>query len=116
MRETKTGTLCWDCIKGANECCFMKRLQPVPNWNAKKVLCEGSLTYHVISCPDFKPMREIMTEGRRTMVRCVETGKVYKSIRQCADDLNINRSFISNRLRGGGKTKRGYHFERVECK
>ena len=50
-------TLCWSCSKGANECCFMESLEPVEGWKAKKVLCEGNETYHVIKCPDFEPMR-----------------------------------------------------------
>lgn len=115
MREPKTGTLCWDCSNGVNECCFMKRLEPVPNWKAKKVMCEGGLTYHVIKCPNFKPMRDTTRVVRkRTKVRCVETGRVYTTIRQCATDLNINESFLSRCLCGHVNSIRGLHFERVE--
>ena len=115
MRKMKTETLCWKCSKGANECCFMKSLKPVPNWNAQKVMCEGSPTYRVISCPNFKPLRDsAVSKFKRTRVRCIETGRVYTTIRQCAADLNISACYLSNCLCGRVKSIRGLHFERVE--
>ena len=112
----KTETLCWKCSKGADECCFMQRLEPVPNWKAKKVMCEGSLTYHVISCPNFNQVIDTtLVVRKRTKVRCIETGRVYISISQCASDLNISSGNLSNRLRCGRAISiGGLHYERVD--
>ena len=111
-------TLCWNCAKGADECRFMKCLEPVPNWKAKKVLLEGNTTYHVIRCPNFSPMRETKTKrvytGRGgTKVRIVETGQVFASIRQCASALNVSGSLVSLCL-AGLRNIEGVHIERVE--
>ena len=117
MREQKPSTLCWKCSKGANECSFMQDLEPVPNWKAKKVWCEGGMTYHVISCPNFKPFtiagRKV--EGKRTKVRCVETGRVYPSATKCAKELKISACYLSNCLCGRTPKNsiRGLHFEWV---
>lgn len=113
-------TLCWNCAKGADECCFMKSLEPVPNWKAKKVLCEGNPTYHVIRCPNFSPMREAVRERSKkprkqragTKIRCVETGRVYISIEQCAKDVHLSPSYVSQCLSRRRKHK-GLHFERM---
>lgn len=116
-------TLCWSCSKGADECCFMESLEPVPNWKAKKVLCEGNPTYLVIKCPNFEPMREntVRESKERTKprnrragvkIRCVETGRVYMSIEQCAEDVHLSPSYVSQLL-SGRRTQKHIHFEKV---
>lgn len=114
----ETQSLCWDCSKGANECGFMRSLEPVAGWEADRVLCEGNWTYNVIRCPNFSPMRS--TTGKKNFVgrtgikvRVVETGKVYPSIRRCAEEVNISESYISSYLKGYMKPVKGLHFERV---
>ena len=118
-------SLCWDCAKGAAECCFMKDMEPVQNWKAKKVPYDGyygtSHTYHVINCPDFEASRELgKTEKRRfktkkgTRVRCIETGRVYSSIRECSRDMNISQPVLSSYLAYPVGTVKGYHFEKIK--
>lgn len=43
-------------------------------------------------------------------IKCVETGKVYQSVQQAATELNINRSSISNALRGKSQKAGGFHW------
>lgn len=43
-------------------------------------------------------------------IRCVETGKEYNSITEAAEELNGNRTVLSNAIRHGWKFK-GYRFE-----
>ena len=115
-------TLCWNCAKGADECCFMESLEPVEGWKAKSVLCEGNPTYLVIKCPNFEPMRETVRESKErtkprnqragVKVRCVETGRVYISIEQCAEDVHLSPSYVSQLL-SGRRTHKDIHFERV---
>lgn len=50
-------------------------------------------------------------ERKSKAVRCIETGKEYKSILEAADDLKIHRTGITNVLHGRGKTYKGYTFE-----
>lgn len=45
-----------------------------------------------------------------TPVICVETGDVYPTLEQCADDLGIWHSGISKQLRGEASHCGGYHF------
>ena len=54
------------------------------------------------------------TRGKTVAVRCVETGKVYRSIIEAARDVGIERSRISNVIHGRYKTAGGYHWERYE--
>lgn len=51
--------------------------------------------------------------SRQIKVRVVETGKVYKSIRECARDINVDQTTICQYLLGRIKTCKGYHFEKV---
>lgn len=115
---TYLDSLCWSCSKGANECEFMRSLEPVPNWKAKKVLCEGNETYHVIKCPDFEPMREVNGKppGKKRgkiKVRCVETGIVYSSINKCSKATHISKVCITKCIDGDIDSAKGLHFERV---
>jgi hypothetical protein len=111
-------SLCWNCTKGADECCFMESLEPVEGWKAKKVPYEDDWTYQVISCPDFV-LRQTK-ENEKThkkqksgvKIRCIETGKVYDSIKRCADDIHVSPSYISLCLVGCRKI-RGFHLERL---
>jgi hypothetical protein len=44
-------------------------------------------------------------------VRCIETGKVYPSMKAVRDELGIQQSVISCCCNGKGKTAGGYHWE-----
>lgn len=114
---TYLDSLCWNCSKGANECCFMESLEPVEGWKAKKVLCEGDWTYHVIKCPDFQPMQSREPDKTHEIrhgvkIRCIETGKVYRSICECANDIHVSHTYISLCL-SSKRAIRGLHFERL---
>lgn len=50
---------------------------------------------------------------RRKSVMCLETGKIYKSAREAAKDLNLNYSKISNVCTGKRKSTGGLHFKFV---
>lgn len=67
-----------------------------------------------------KEKREALIEKNKTTdkgvhsrirVRCVELDKVFASVQAAANALGINRSGISNALRGAAKTAGGYHWE-----
>lgn len=57
-------------------------------------------------------MRQRPVPNRRP-VRCVETGQVFKSIKQASDYIGINRSNIKDQLHGRQKSAGGYHWEFV---
>lgn len=46
-------------------------------------------------------------------IRCIETQKVYETIREAAKDVGISRQNIQNALKGRQKTAGGYHWEYV---
>lgn len=51
---------------------------------------------------------------KRIKVRCVETGKVYDSIRACGRDINVDPSEVSRRLLRNAQCEyKGYHFEKI---
>lgn len=52
----------------------------------------------------------------KVKVKCLETGRVYSSIEEAADDLKIHSSNISAHLKGKLSHVGGFHFERVEEK
>lgn len=43
-------------------------------------------------------------------VKCIETGIIYNSIKECAEDLNLNASKISDVCHGRRKTTGKKHF------
>ncbi len=55
-----------------------------------------------------------MSESRKKKVYCVETNKTYPSVKQCARELRLNKSSISNVCNGKQKQTKGYHFYYVE--
>lgn len=44
---------------------------------------------------------------------CVETGKVYSSTREAAEELGIHRSCISSAANGHKKTAGGFHWQKI---
>lgn len=73
--------------------------------------------------PELKAKREALLESStakltnehsRVRIRCVETQAVYNSVSEAAATLGINRSGISNALRGKAKTAGPYHWEYVD--
>ena len=97
----------------------MKSLEPVQGWKAEKTWCDGGWTYHVIKCPNFVQMKTVAKKKRvgvgrsGTKVRIIETGEVFKSIRDCAKAINVSESYVSQCLQGKFKSVYGFHFEKV---
>lgn len=52
-----------------------------------------------------------LPSGMKRSVICVETGKIYDSITQAAEDTGINGGNISSAVRGLIATAGGYHWE-----
>ena len=98
----KKESLCWYCSRGANECDFMRKLQPIDGWKAKKVEYNGyygaTYTYVVEKCPNFEPMRQQpqpkkpkwQEKGTKTCPMCGATF-TYKSDRKvyCSNACHI---------------------------
>ena len=53
--------------------------------------------------------KDLGASSRKPII-CVETNQQYKSVKEAADTLQINRSGISNALRGKSKTAGGFHW------
>lgn len=53
--------------------------------------------------------------NRKTQVRCIETGQVWRNQLECAKSLGLNQSQLSQHLRRnpGFKSIKGMHFENV---
>ena len=47
--------------------------------------------------------------GRPFMI--VETGEIFKTLEECAKEINGNNRHINDCLRGRQRTHRGYHFK-----
>lgn len=60
-----------------------------------------------------EPGRKKMAH-RAVKVRCVETGVVYRSIKDAAADIGLAPKSLQNHLRGHNHTAAGKHFEYVE--
>lgn len=51
--------------------------------------------------------------GRRTPVRCVETGEVFETTLDASKQKNVSRSNIQYCIKGKRKTAGGFHWERM---
>lgn len=49
--------------------------------------------------------------GHPKAVVCIENGRIYKSVREAAEDLNVHRTAISAVCHGRAKTTGGLHFK-----
>lgn len=50
----------------------------------------------------------------RRPFRCVETNKIYRSQRRCAEEIGVSRVLITNVLAGRNKSAKGLHFEFID--
>lgn len=58
-------------------------------------------------------MKRRARPNHKSAVRCIETGKVYSSIKEAAEDIGGNPTGISAMLCGHLKSYKGLHFEFV---
>lgn len=66
---------------------------------------------HALSLGLFNP---VPPESPKRKVKIVETGEVFDSIRECANELNVAEQHIWACLNGRRKTRNGLHFEYVD--
>ena len=57
---------------------------------------------------------ERITNKRGFKVICVETGKEYMSVRECAREMNLNQSAIRKQLLGLQRTHKGFTFKYID--
>ena len=50
---------------------------------------------------------------RKQKILCNETGEVFNSVIECANNMEIDRSSIFKQLRGKRKTVKGYTFKKI---
>lgn len=118
--------ICFDCKnavpdKEGHGCPWSRKFEPVPGWTAEPVKvgvgkCAAD-TYCITACPMFEEDREAKPcaiEREWVPVRCVETGKVFRSSRQAEIEMNITWGCISCALRNGRTYAGGYHWEKVK--
>lgn len=54
------------------------------------------------------------TSKAKIAIKCLETGKIYNSLLDAANDLDLRSGNISRHLQGVIKHVKGYHFEKVD--
>lgn len=135
-------TLCEVCGNALGSCSWSEKdnQRPVPGWEAiRKDIIVGdgnsrTLTesYTVFKCPQFKleehnrwaydrfqnklkgKERSKRSAWPRKMVRCINTGKIYTTIRAAAEDAGCTSATIHNFLRDPTrKTQKGLKWEYV---
>ena len=67
---------------------------------------------HNLTCGTVLQRNEESNLRRRFV--CVETGKVYKSQRRCAEEFGVCRVQITQVLSGRRKSAKGFHFEFID--
>lgn len=76
----------------------------------KKKLSEAAKNRHV-PCSQEKKEKLSQNYPKQKQVYCVETDTVYRSVQECARQLNLYASNISKVCRGIHKTTGGYHLK-----
>lgn len=72
--------------------------------------CNHAEVTDVENPPKEKPKPERV--GWRRRIKCLETGRVYGSIRECSDDLGISHKAIWNAI-NSGSPRNGLHFAAI---
>lgn len=67
---------------------------------------------HNLTCGTVLQRNEESNLRRRFV--CVETGKIYRSQRRCAEEIGVSRVAITNALSGRRKAAKGFHFEFID--
>lgn len=67
-----------------------------------------------MTCSEHQSLHRENGSKARVAVKCLETGKIYKSLLDAANDLDLKAGNISRHLRGIIKHVKGYHFEKLE--
>lgn len=57
--------------------------------------------------------RNQLNQPSRRMVRCVDTGEVFSSLRECERKMGVSRTKITNSCKGKVKNPKGLRFEYV---
>lgn len=70
-------------------------------------------TIKISSQDHMKRMGIIRGKQLSKPIRCIETGREYVSIKQCAESMNIKTSYLYEYVSGNIKSCHGYHFELI---
>lgn len=81
------------------------------NWYTVEFLDSGLRESY--SLPDFDHNILLNLPGWSNPVICLETGNVYRTVTDCANELSLNRQHISRCLIGSLGSYHGYHFDTV---
>lgn len=69
---------------------------------------------HIANLRKPKSSTENMGKSHRKQVLCIETGKIYKSVKDASKQMGIHKDAISNCARGKTKTSGGYTWKYVQ--
>ena len=56
---------------------------------------------------------EYILDKKRKKVLCIETNKIYNSLKEASEETNINISCLSEACNGKQKTSRGLHWKYI---
>lgn len=76
----------------------------------KQKLSQSAKLRHT-PCSESKKEKLRNSHPNMKQVYCLETDTIYKSVQECARQLNLPATSISKLCRGKGKTLKGYHLE-----
>lgn len=91
--------------------CKVTYVNRAHNWYEVEFLDSGVRESY--SLPTFDHGLLAGLNGWATPVVCVETGDVYRTVTDCADDMGLDKGNISNCLVGRWDSYRSYHFDTV---
>lgn len=81
------------------------------NWYEVEFLDSG--VRECYNLPDFDHSILTNLSGCANPVVCVETGYVYRTVFDCANEMGLNSGYISGCLMGRYDSYYGYHFDSV---
>lgn len=88
-------------------------------WCTRRENTHHAIKHGLMKCSDknhMKDMSKIRGRQLSKRIRCVETGKVYESIKECALDMNMCVWDIYQYNHTHAKSCHGYHFEILESR
>lgn len=93
------------------EPCEVVYVNRTHNWYEVRFLNSGLRECY--SCPDFDHSILTNLPGRANPVVCLETGYIYRTVADCANEMGLNGGDISRCLTGEYDSHHGYHFNTV---
>lgn len=84
-------------------------------WSTYQENTQHAIQHGLMKCSDRHHMKMMSNfSNKRKKIKCIETGQIYPSIKDCAKAMNIRLGYLYEYTSNQARSCHGYHFELLE--